>query len=413
MVARRQFLGGLVIAAGTLAACNEIAPSGSGGASGGRTRTVSPDAVPLDAQALEDALVGSSYLGTGGGGSLSAARELIATDLAAGLSFTALPVTALSDTDRVACPYGLASLAPTTPEMQARLDSLENEVTEPVQAAFEALEEHLDQKFAGVILGEIGPLSLAEGLSIAARLGMPALDADTVGRAVPEINQHSVKVAGIALTPIGAATPFGDKLIVGTLGDPTRAEDILRSISVVSRECGVADSPITGAQAKQEGTLVTGSLTLARNIGAAVREAKAAGEDPIEAARAAADGYLLFTGTIADFDWRDEDGFLVGELELSGTGEFAGQKFDTDYKNEHLVARRNGAIVATCPDLISVIDLETHDGINNPDFTIGQSVAVLAFRCDPIWRSEAGLAVFSPSYFGYDIDYVPIEQRLS
>jgi DUF917 family protein len=119
---------------------------------------------------------------------------------------------------------------------------------------------------------------------------------------------------------------------------------------------------------------------------------------------------LLFTGQIADFDWRDEDGFLVGNLKIEGTGQFAGQSFETDYKNEHLMARRNGMVVATCPDLITVIDLASHDGINNPDFTRGQSVAVLAFRCDPLWRSEAGLAVFGPRYFGYDVDYVPVEK---
>jgi len=405
MVARRQFLGGMVVAAGTLAACREIKP----GEGSGEGRLANPDATTLDAEALEDALVGSSYLGTGGGGSLEAARELVAKDLAAGLIITTLPVSALSDTDRIACPYGLASLAETSEEMQARLDAIENKVEEPVQAAFEALEKHLDQKFAGVILGEIGPLSLAEGLSIAARLNVPALDADTVGRAVPEINQHSVKVAGIPLTPIGAATPFGDEMVVETLGDPTRAEDILRSVAVVSRSCGVADSPIAGAQAKQKGTLVTGSLTLARNIGKAVREAKASGTDPIEAARMAGDGYLLFTGTVAGTEWKDEDGFLVGKVSISGTGDFAGQSFETDVKNEHLVARREGAIVATCPDLISVIDLETADGIVNPGYENGQAVAVLGYRCDPIWRSKAGLDVFSPRYFGYDLDYVPIE----
>ncbi|QUL37518.1 DUF917 domain-containing protein [Erythrobacter sp. JK5] len=405
MTSRRQFMGGLVVAAGALAACREIAPGEVGG-----ERAANPDATVLDAEALEDALVGSSYLGTGGGGSLEAARELVAKDLAAGLIVTALPVSALADTDRVACPYGLASLAETSAEMQARLDAIANKVEEPVQAAFEALERHLDQKFAGVILGEIGPLSLAEGLSIAARLGVPALDADTVGRAVPEINQHSVKVAGLPLTPIGAATPFGDEMIIETLGDPTRAEDILRSVAVVSRACGVADSPITGAQAKQDGTLVTGSLTLARNIGAAVREAKAAGGDPIEAARAVGDGYLLFTGTVASTEWRDEDGFLQGTVRLKGTGDFAGQSFATDVKNEHLVARRDGALVATCPDLISIIDLESADGIVNPGYENGQAVAVLGFRSDPLWRTDAGLAVFSPRYFGYDLDYVPIEE---
>ena len=409
MASRRQFLGGLAVAAGTLAACKKIEPdTGSGGA-----LDTNENAVALDATMLEDALVGSSYLGTGGGGSLAEARELIANDLEAGLTFTMLPVAALADSDRVACPYGLASLAETSDEMQARLDAIENPVEMPVQAAFEALERHVGQKFAGVIMGEIGPLSLAEGLSTAARLGVPALDADTVGRAVPEINQHSVKVAGVPLTPIGAATPFGDTMIVENLGDPTRAEDILRSIAVVSRECGVTDSPITGAQAKAEGTLVTDSLSLAMNIGKAVREARAQGADPVEAARTAGDGYLLFTGTVADVERRDEDGFLVGEVRLAGNGDFAGQNFVTNVKNEHLVARRDGAVVATCPDLISIIDMQSGDGVVNPGYETGQAVAVLGFRCDPLWRSEAGLAVFSPRYFGFDIDYVPIEERLA
>ena len=390
MTSRRQFLGGLVVATGALAACKDMS------AIGGSERTISADAETLDANALEDALVGSSYLGTGGGGSLEEARKLIQKDLAAGLTFAALPVSALADSDRVACPYGLASLADTSEEMQERLDAIENRVEVPVQAAFEALEKHLDQKFSGVILGEIGPLSLAEGLSTAARLGVPSLDADTVGRAVPEINQHSVKVAGVPLTPIGAATPFGDEMIVGTLGDPTRAEDILRSVAVVSRECGVADSPITGAQAKKDGTLVTGSLTLARDIGKAVRDAKAAGEDAIEAARKAGDGYMLFTGTVAGTEWRDEDGFLQGKVTITGTGDYAGQTFETDVKNEHLVARRDGKVVATCPDLISVIDIESADGIVDPGYENGQAVAVLGFKCDPLWRTEAGLKVFSP-----------------
>ncbi|KEO87721.1 hypothetical protein EH31_06090 [Erythrobacter longus] len=407
MASRRQFLSGLVVAAGTLAACSEIDPGK------GADREATKGALNLDAVALEDALVGSSYLGTGGGGSLAEARELIAKDLEAGLTFSMIPVTALADTDRVACPYGLASLAQTSDEMQARLDAAKNRVEVPVQAAFEALERHIGQKFAGVIMGEIGPLSLAEGLATAARLGVPALDADTVGRAVPEINQHSVKVAGIPLTPIGAATPFGDEMIVETLGDPTRAEDILRSIAVVSRECGVTDSPITGEQAKAQGTLVTQSLSLSISIGKAVREAKEGGTDPIEAARKAGDGYLLFKGTVAGFDWRDEDGFLVGEVRLDGTGEFAGQSFTTDIKNEHLIARKNGAVVATCPDLISIIDIASADGIVNPGYEMGQEVAVLGFRCDPLWRSQAGLAVFSPQYFGYELDYVPIEERLA
>ena len=34
---------------------------------------------------------------------------------------------------------------------------------------------------------------------------------------------------------------------------------------------------------------------------------------------------------------------------------------------------------------------------------------MLGFKSDPLWRRPDGLAVFEPRYFGYDIDYIPIE----
>ena len=33
-----------------------------------------------------------------------------------------------------------------------------------------------------------------------------------------------------------------------------------------------------------------------------------------------------------------------------------------------------------------------------------------AFPCDRIWRSARGLALAGPRSFGYDFDYVPIEE---
>lgn len=407
-IGRRRFMAGMAIGGAGLAS-TAIAQNDKGAA-----RVVKPArrGTPLTAQDLEDALVGSSYLGCGGGGGLAEARALLSKDLADGFRFAKLDTAKLDDDDTVACPYALASLAPISDDMQARLDASGGPVPAPVEAAFKSLADHLNTTFAGVILGEIGPLSMAEGLSIAARLGMPALDADTVGRATPEINQHSVRVSGHPLTPAAAVTAFGDAMILTDLRDPAREETIFRALSVVSRLVGVTDAPISGAVAKSGDTLVRGSLSLAQSIGAAARGAKAAGRDPIGAAMRAGDGYALFEGRVAGFDWSDEDGFLVGTADIAGTGPFAGQRLRLDYKNEHLVATRDGQVVATCPDLITVVGRDTAEGINNPDFTKGQAVAVLGFKCAPIWRTDAGLAVFSPRYFGYDQDYVPIEERL-
>ncbi|MBT8101780.1 MAG: DUF917 domain-containing protein, partial [Gammaproteobacteria bacterium] len=130
------------------------------------------------------------------------------------------------------------------------------------------------------------------------------------------------------------------------------------------------------------------------------------------AARSAGDGYRLFEGVVRTYDWVDRDGFLVGDVTIDGSGAFKDQSLVLDYKNEHLVAKKGGVVLATCPDLITMVDRETNEGIGNPDFEKGQSVVVLAFRAAALWRRPEGLAVFQPRYFGYDVDYVPVEDRL-
>ena len=64
------------------------------------------------------------------------------------------------------------------------------------------------------------------------------------------------------------------------------------------------------------------------------------------------------------------------------------------------------------PDLIIVLDAETGAPITTEELRYGFRVSVIAAPCDTRWRSEAGLALTGPRYFGYDADYVPIEQRV-
>jgi len=38
-------------------------------------------------------------------------------------------------------------------------------------------------------------------------------------------------------------------------------------------------------------------------------------------------------------------------------------------------------------------------------------VAVIAMSSSDKWRTPAGLALVGPSYFGYDVPFIPVEQR--
>jgi uncharacterized protein len=62
------------------------------------------------------------------------------------------------------------------------------------------------------------------------------------------------------------------------------------------------------------------------------------------------------------------------------------------------------------PDLITVIDGQTAETITTERLRYGQRVSVIAFPCDPIWRTERGIEVAGPRAFGYEFDYLPVEQ---
>jgi hypothetical protein len=55
-----------------------------------------------------------------------------------------------------------------------------------------------------------------------------------------------------------------------------------------------------------------------------------------------------------------------------------------------------------------VLDSETADAVSADRIRYGQRVVVIAFGCDPIWRTERGIAAAGPRAFGYDFDFVPV-----
>ncbi len=133
--------------------------------------------------------------------------------------------------------------------------------------------------------------------------------------------------------------------------------------------------------------------------------------DSVDAVRQAVGGFLIFRGKITDVDRRIEGGWNRGDAKMSGSGDFAGQELLLEFQNEHLAVRVDGEFAATVPDLIAVLDSETGEPITTEALRYGMRVAVIAFPCAPQWREPAALELAHPRYFGYDVDYVPVEER--
>ena len=135
------------------------------------------------------------------------------------------------------------------------------------------------------------------------------------------------------------------------------------------------------------------------------------GRNPIKSIIEAGQGYILFKGTVnKDTEWKTENGFTVGTVGINGIEEFDNQIFKLWYQNEHLISWKNGQPFVTCPDLLCVVSKKTGLPISNPNCKEGDTVLVLGFQADPIWRTERGIELLNPKVFNYDIEYRPIEE---
>ena len=116
------------------------------------------------------------------------------------------------------------------------------------------------------------------------------------------------------------------------------------------------------------------------------------------------------TGKISDVERRTTKGFVRGSVVVEGLGDDSGRLIRLELQNENLVALEQGRVRASVPDLITVLDSETAEAIATERVRYGQRVTVIALRCDPVWRTERGLQPAGPRAFGYDFDYVPVEE---
>lgn len=364
----------------------------------------------LTKQNLEDIVVGCSYLGTGGGGSFARGMQRVYDDLAAGLTFRLMSPQEMQDDDYAAATYGVGSTAPATDEQKQRYAKLPHISERPTTAAFRLLQKYMNKNFVATIAGEIGPGNTIAAMSAAAHIGIAQLDADTVGRAAPEIDQNAVLAAGLKITPAAGVTEYGDQMILPSVATTSREEDLFRAASMVSMGIGVADTPLAGRDAKRVGVLVQRSISHAEEVGKAYRAAIETKQDVIEAVLRAGHGYRLFEGKISDFQWKDQGGYLVGDVQISGSGKYQGSTFRIAYKNENLVSWRDGKFSVTCPDLITMVIKDSAKAITNPDFEKGQEVVVVGFPSAPNWRTPLGIELFGPKRFGFDTPYTPIEQ---
>ena len=354
----------------------------------------------ISADDLDDIARGAAVLGTGGGGDPYIGKLMAQGTLRRRGAVDLLDPTELEDDDMV-IPTAMMG-APTV--MVEKVPRGEEIIT-----AFKALETYLGQSVRATMSCEAGGLNSTTPFTVAAELGIPLVDGDMMGRAFPELQMCTPTLFGVTATPMAIADEKGNSAVINTVSN--RWTETLARTLTIDMGCSamIAIYPMTGKQVKE--TCILNTITLLEKIGKTIRGARERHADPVAAVRHVTNGYLIWKGKVGDVERRTQTGFARGEATITGVNEYEGRSLRIAFQNEFLIARVGDDVLATTPDLITVLDAETGEPITTEGLRYGFRVAVLSMPCDPRWRTPAGLAVVGPGYFGYDVPYVPIEER--
>lgn len=352
-------------------------------------------AVTLDD--IEAIALGAGILGTGGGGnpylgSLEL-REAIRQHGPA----------------RVIAPSDLPddAIVPMTGYIGAPTASIEKiQQGQEILRALRVLERHIGRKVDAVGIAEIGGANSIAPIITSIQAGLPIVDADTMGRAFPEL-QMSVYYfeADLPVTPLALVDAGGNSAVIARTVSAVWAERLARTLATsMGATAGLVGFIVNGAQVKQYG--VHHTLSLAHTIGQRVLQAQADGDDLPGVIADTLQGQILLRGKIVDLNRRTTRGFARGTLTIQS---FNGK--DTlyiEFQNEFLIAYLNDQVLVTVPDLISIVTEDTGEPISTEVLRYGMRVAVLGIPAARALKTPRALQVIGPRAFGYDVDFTPI-----
>jgi DUF917 family protein len=350
----------------------------------------------IEAKDIDALALGATVLGTGGGGD-PYIGALMAKQAIEQHGHVELITIDELDGDDLVIPSAMMG-APTV--MVEKIPS----GAEPV-AAFRQLEQFLGRRAAATVSIEAGGLNSTIPFVVAAELRIPVVDADSMGRAFPEIPMTTLHLGGVSATPMVVVDEKGNAVLLSTINNAW-TEALSRNATIVMG--GSSMLALYAAPASQmRRHLIHGTLSKAIELGRLLMSSAGAA-DKLASLLEATQGQRLFSGKIVDVMRRTEGGFARGTVTFEGLGVDAGSVLRLEFQNENLVAMRDGVPLATVPDLITVLDAETVQPITTEELRYGQRAVVIGMPCAPVWRSEQALALVGPRYFGYDLDYIPL-----
>ncbi len=358
--------------------------------------------IELNASDLADIAMGSAFLATGGGGDPMISRLACEHMLERHGAVRLIGVDELDDDSLIVAIGGSGAPSIMLEKMPNGMEGV---------WALQQLERHLGRKADALVAFEVGGSNSLLPIMTAAVLGLPVVDADGMGRALPEMQMVTFSIYGVPGTPMVVVNEFGDSALIQTR-DTQTAESFIRHLGIaMGGQCTSAEHSMSGEKLRE--VAITGSISLALEIGRLLRApgcdvdgffrglSEKLGRTTYGQARHLFDGKVVDTRRVLD------EGFDVGEVLLES---FAGDRqLRLWVKNEYVLAEIDGRPAAMVPDLICLVDNDTCQPVTAERIRFGQRLSVIAIGAPALLRSPAALTVVGPRCFGFDFDFVPLE----
>ena len=276
----------------------------------------------LNRQDLLDLVYGAAIFSAGGGGDPEAGCKIVDRLFSQGYIVKLITPSEMPDSAKA---VNFASVGATT--------TIEYDSDAAVKT-LKVLEEYAGFSAYATIPVELGGFNTLAAVDVAARCGIPIVDADGAGRSVPEVHLKVYTIDGIPLTPMAVADLHArNMVIVKETADSRAAERITRVLAAEwNHTAYTARRILTGVQTKTSPIQL--SLSRSIRIGKLLRTTA----EPVNAILKETSGFKIFEGVVESAERKTEAGFTFVDIELVGTHEFSGSTFKFRAKNEVLVA---------------------------------------------------------------------------
>ena len=338
------------------------------------------DVVPLAA--------GAAVLGSGGGGSTFAARDVAARALHLSGSVPVLRLSEL-EPDELVVPIGLVGSVTVLEEKPPS--------GEEWHVLMEVADHYAGERIRALVPFEAAGVNALLPVAAASQTGRPLTDADLMGRAFTGLDQTVLTLNTLATTPMVLANDHGAVTVIDRV-DAFQAERLARAIVVTMGGWAVvafAPQP-AGALTRHA---IHGSMARAVRYGRHVLRRDLAG------LLAAGGGRSLFRGKVVEVERDVSTGYGRGSLVLEHLAD-RGRYLTVEFQNENLVAVERGRVLAVVPDLICTLHAEDLTAVTTEQFQYGLELEIVRIPCATQWRTAAGLGLVGPSAFGYRTPYV-------